>query len=496
MGLPKTVSLFAPNLLHAMNDFLKSLSLLALTSLAISDAKASPAPSLDCPGVDARYLDTTVYQHSVEVRSSDELVSAVKDAKPSTKILLKPGTYAMQKTLWVGVEDLAFVGDASDCKQVTLQGPGMENKAGADNAPHGIWSNSAGLKIQNLTIRDYYYHGLILNADANRPRLIQARILDTGQQQLKANPKAFADGVDGGSVISSVIAYTSAPTPYDHGGGTGYTNGVDVHGGANWQIHDSVFLNFHTPDNADHLWNPAILMWNGASNTQVTGNTFYKVDRAIAFGLIERERDHFGGVIANNTVVNPAKLFSNTRRANADAFILIYSSPETLVAHNSLLSNDSVNLGIELRFNSSGSQVLNNLGDKPNRYREGMDKAGQWENEGNILLPAGDELSLSAVSDTYTPAGLSVVPNNASSTRLQVNLDENVLLDQRNVSRSEPNTTAGSLARSSLELITQGTSTAENPGPISQPSPTASPSPDPAEVSAPRAPSRLSIQVN
>ena len=479
-----------------------SLGLVEITQAQLAE------PDLSCPlvpkqdGLADRAESLSTYV--VEVRSSEELLNAVRQAKPSTEIRLRPGVYKMDSTLWVGVANLSIVGTGASCRDVVLQGPGMENKQGGESAPHGIWSNSAGLHVENISIEQYYYHGIILNADADNPRLTQVRIIDTGQQQLKANPKAFGEGVDNGVVQSSVFAYTTAPTMNDHGGGTGYTNGVDVHGGSGWQIRHSLFANFHTPDNADHLWNPAILMWNGASDTLVEANTFYQVDRAVAFGLIDRELDHQGGRIVNNTVMNPLGLFSDTRRANADAFILVYSSPNTVVAHNSFLSNDSVNLGVELRFDSSNAQVLNNLGDKPTRYRESPDKNTSWLNAENITLSASSQTaeqnSLSARQSTSAIAGFYLRPTLIDDSALKVRYQPEYAYDQYGLARQEPKANAGALAYQSFTELEAKLVTADEPetkiGVADTTDANNAPQPAPTdEPAAPRAPSRLTITV-
>ena len=83
----------------------------------------------------------------------------------------------------------------------------------------------------------------------------------------------------------------------------GYTNGVSAHAADNWIIRGNVFKDFHTPDNSDYPWNPAVLMWNHSTNTLTERNTFINVDRAISYGLHDISgSDHSGGTIRNNFV--------------------------------------------------------------------------------------------------------------------------------------------------------------------------------------------------
>lgn len=130
---------------------------------------------------------------------------------------------------------------------------------------------------------------------------------------IKASDSGNQPGINSSLVEYSVFEYTNGPTRIDHGGGTGYTNGVDVHGGNGWEIRGSRFENFHTPDDADQRWKPAILVWNGAFDTIVEGNVFIDVEHAIALGLVDR--DHTGGMFRNNMIVTSKYLFSDAQLA-------------------------------------------------------------------------------------------------------------------------------------------------------------------------------------
>lgn len=67
------------------------------------------------------------------------------------------------------------------------------------------------------------------------------------------NASPATDGADNGRVGYSVIEYTAGPPKTDHGGGIGYTNGIDVHTGKNWVIRNNLIRGFHTPDTSGNL---------------------------------------------------------------------------------------------------------------------------------------------------------------------------------------------------------------------------------------------------
>jgi len=350
----------------------------------------------------------------VAVSNVTQLHQAIDNLQANTTVLLEPGDYLLNETLYIQENNITIRGNSNSCDQINLIGKGME-EADYGNVPHGIWNNTDNLTVQNLTIRDVYFHPIQFNADADSPTLYNLRLLDAGEQFIKGSSGgSLGSGVDNGVVEYTIMAYTQAPPITDHGGGgSGYTNGVDIHGGDGWQISNNLFKNFHTPDNSDNLWNPAILMWNGSSNTLTENNTFIDVDRAIAYGLTDRATgtDHFGGIIRNNMIYTTPGTYSASRRANSDGLIIIWDSPQTQVLHNSLLSNQNQRLSIELRFNTTGSNVQNNLSDADIGSRNGASFT-QSDNLTNatpalFINPAVGDLHL---HDTATTAIDQVAP--------------------------------------------------------------------------------------
>jgi len=317
----------------------------------------------------------------VRVGNAGELQRVLRSAESGRIILLKPGVYRLSATLTVRTDNVTLRGNGKACGDVVLKGAGMNNP-NYRGAPHGIWTDASGFTVQNLTIRDFFQHGIVLNPGAESPTFQNIRILNTGKQLIKANPSGFGDGVDGGLVEHSVFAYTEGPPMIDRGGGTGYTNGVDVHAGANWIIRNNHFENFHAPDHADHLWAPVVLMWNGARDTVVENNHFVNVDRAIAFGLLDRPLDHSGGVIRNNHIDYPEGLYSDERRRGSDGAIIVWSSPGTIVEGNEVFTRGNLNRSIEFRFDTSGAKAIDNTVDAPIGTRDGA----VYEGSGNRLV--------------------------------------------------------------------------------------------------------------
>jgi len=309
------------------------------------------------------------YANVTRVDTEPELQEALKSVVDGAVILIAPGIYNLTSTLSIGTDNVTISGDSTRCDEIVLVGKGMEDASGKNDVPHGIWTGASNTHISNLTIRDVYHHAISISGKAEAPKIYNVRMIDIGEQFVKSNPIEFGKGVSNGSIEYSVMRYSMHPPKTDHGGGTGYTNGVDVHAGNNWYIGNNRFENFHTPDDADHLWNPAVLMWNGTVGSIVENNQFFNVDRAIAFGLRKKLDDHSGGIIRNNMIYIKPDLHSARRSADSDAAIVLWSSRNTQVLHNTIVTSGNIKRSIELRFDSSGSVVKNNLVDAPISHR-------------------------------------------------------------------------------------------------------------------------------
>ena len=272
--------------------------------------------------------------------------------------MLAPGTYTLTSTLYfIGVNDVGLFGASGDRDDVVLAGPGMTN-ASYGAVPFGVWvGDTQNLTIANLTIRDLYQHTIILNAGTESPRISNVRLVDSGDQFIKANPDASGGGVDNGIVEDSVIEYTTT-------GPDSYTNGVDVHTGANWAIRRNVFRNIRAPQG--QLAGPAVLMWNGSSESVAERNLFINCQREIVFGLEERTPDdHSGGVVRNNIIYRDATV-------SGDAAISVWDSPNTQVNHNTVFTHAGYATPIEYRFpDTTGVLITNNLVDGTIWARDG-----------------------------------------------------------------------------------------------------------------------------
>jgi hypothetical protein len=324
---------------------------------AAEAAAARPAPPLPAP-------TGTV----VTVSTESQLQAAVSALKSNTTIVIAAGTYTLTGTLYVNgtFTNVGLRGATGNADDVVLAGPGMTScnqgaGVGACALPFGIWvgGNVQGITIANLTVRDLPFSPINLNAGTQTPHIYNVRLVNAGQQFLKSDPDGNGGGVNDGLVEYAVIEYDTTSL-------TSYTNGVDVHTGQNWIIRNSLFRNIQAPA-GQGLAGPAILMWNGSTNSLAEGNTFINCQREIAFGLIERvtPHDQSGGVIRNNFIYRQSGL-------TADVGIGVFDSPDTQVLQNTLLLSGTYPNAVEYRFvETTGVLIENNLSDGAYSARDG-----------------------------------------------------------------------------------------------------------------------------
>jgi len=300
----------------------------------------------------------------VDVSTVAELQAAVANLTSGVTVRIAPGRYALTGELRIGggVQQVALVGATGNRDDVVIVGSGM-NTPGVNIA---IKVEAAqDVRIADLSVGEAFWHPIQLKGEsgAERIHISNVRVFDSGEQFIKAtvdfnNP----DGVDDVVVEGSLIEYTVI------GPAHGYTEGIDIHHGANWIIRNNVIRNIRVPAGATYVNRPGVLAWSGSRNTQVYNNTFINCERAIIFGQGGQEQfgnSHSGGAIYNNFIYR-------TEPQHADAGISIWDSPGTRVYHNTVIQNGTYPAAIEYRFASTSNvEIVNNLTDGEILARDG-----------------------------------------------------------------------------------------------------------------------------
>src|SRR5688572_15789571 len=147
---------------------------------------------------------------TIHVSTVAQLQNAVAAIASNTTFVIAPGTYQLTSTLYINgnFTNVAVRGATANRDDVVIVGRGM-NAPNDGGVPFGIWvgGNVRGVTIANLTIRDVFYHPIMLNAGAQSPFIHNVRLVNAGQQFLKASPDGTGGGVDNGIVEYSVFEY-------------------------------------------------------------------------------------------------------------------------------------------------------------------------------------------------------------------------------------------------------------------------------------------------
>lgn len=365
-------------------------ALVVAATSSVDARPARPAPTLPAP-------TGTV----VNVRTESELQAAVGAIRSNTTIVIAPGTYRLTRTLHFGgaLTNIGIRGATGNADDVVLIGRGM-TQPDYGSVPYGVWTGGGvdGITIANLTIRDFYYHPIIFNGGTQRPHVFNLHLIDAGQQFIKSNPDAAGVGASNGIVEYSIFEFTRVARD-------DYPKGVDVQGGANWQIRHNLFRNLQAP--AGQLIGPAVLVWRGSSNTVTEGNLFLNCGRGIMYGAEDAPGfAHTGGIIRNN-------VFYRSGSQAGDVGIQVADSPDTQVLNNTILLSGTYRAAIEYRFaGARGLLIANNLTDSEIQARNG----GTARLQANVTAatpswfvnPAGGDLHLRRSADAAINRGLAL----------------------------------------------------------------------------------------
>jgi hypothetical protein len=374
---------------------------------------ASATYSLTCTGAGGSAAQSATVTISatqpssstVNVSNVSGLQSAIAGLTSDKTITLADGTYNLTGTLYLpqNISNVTIKGASGNRDAVVIKGPGMTNST----VPFGFWAdNISGITFQDMTIRDFNQHAIILSGGVDSPIFRNLHIIDIGDQFLKNNPTADSlNGVDNGILENSLLEYTStAPDSY--------TNGLDVHRGKDWLVRNNTFKNFRSDAG---IAGPAILIWNGSSDATVARNTFLNNQRDISLGLdptkpVGGSTDHARGLIANNFIYKTANIAP-------DVPVAVFDSPQTKVYYNTILLNGGYPNAIEYRFSrTTGVDIKNNLTDASIVARDGA-SASVGNNVINatttlFVNPAAGDLHLRETATAAIDKGITVSVTN------------------------------------------------------------------------------------
>jgi len=344
----------------------------------------------------------------VNVSTAQQLADACWNLASNEAIVIAPGTYPLDGVsfpngvdgrLTVGhfgaapISNIQIRGATGHPSDVVILGAGMLDPS----VPFGFQVFTAtDVTIADLSIGNVYYHALAVQGDqgAQRVRVYHARLFDAGQQIVKGVP-----GADDVTIEYSELFLTAGAVNHPEGSppGSCYTNAIDGVTDDRWIVRDNLIHDIWCQDHT--LAGPAVLLWQGSSDTLVERNTILDSSRGISLGLTGAD-DHLGGVARNNFIRWDAG-------APYAVDVPIYTtSPNSSILHNTALTRGRYPNAVEVRFaGATGVRVDNNLLDAAIQPRDGatpvvdgnlFDAVPAW-----FIDVAGGDLHLTAAA---TPA--------------------------------------------------------------------------------------------
>jgi hypothetical protein len=356
-----------------VNGAAASMFVLALSTAVLAGAPLRPAvPQPPAPCARCGWTPPATGK-TVTVRTVRQLHHAVSTAAPDTTILVEDGEYRLESMLDFTVPHVVLRGKSGDAANVVLRGDGMtEGRVGV-----ALSVSAPDVTIADLTAGWVAYHGIQIRGEraASRTVVHNVRVFDAGQQLLKGSTSAGGPAAEDVVIACSRFGYTdTAPTDY--------TDGVDALGVRHWTVRDNRFERIRGPRDQRYAAGPAILLWNGSSDSVVERNIVVDSYRGIALGLVNvlnGQRgdtaplpDHQGGIVRNNVVWN--------LNSWADEGIEANGASGLRIDHNTVLVEGGLSHSISLRFPLTAGVVRNNLTNRRIVFRNG----GRAELQGNL----------------------------------------------------------------------------------------------------------------
>jgi hypothetical protein len=296
------------------------------------------------------------------------LTSAVERAPSGSTILLRDGTYRIQKALLIRTPGLTIRSASGHAANVVIDG--------AYRVAEPLMIEAGDVTIAHITITravDHLIHVVPRpRASIRNIRLYGLRLQDSGEQFIKVNPDAGRTAFVDESIVecSEFVMTEDGRTHVETLGGTScYTGGIDVHAGRAWTVRLNQFegLFCRTGFMSEH----AVHFWKESRDTLVENNLIVNCARGIGFGLGEsndvtrRWADvqgptgyvgHVGGTIRNNVIVADIPEY--------DTGIGLEQAWNARVIHNTVFAAPGTSKAfssIDARFPNTKAEIHNNL---------------------------------------------------------------------------------------------------------------------------------------
>lgn len=334
----------------------KKRTLLGILICPLAVAVCNPAWAATAgPGACAPLAPPTGRIIDVGPRQADRLPSIVRDAPAGATVRLRAGRYGVRDAVGLSLArpDVSLRSRSGDPRDVVIDGAYRSNEL--------LQVAASGITVAEVTLtraRDHLVHAFPPDGAGSieQLRLYRVRLIDSGEQFVKANPNASRTGwVHRSRVLCSGFRMTARGRRNIERAFGCYTGGLDVHGARRWRVRRNRFAGIYCEDGevAEH----AVHFWRRARDTLVENNLIVNCSRGIGFGLTADSSDgHTRGVIRRNAIVAGIPQY--------DTGIELANAADVRVLHNTVAETERArraSSSLDVRYPRTSGLVANNL---------------------------------------------------------------------------------------------------------------------------------------
>ena len=296
----------------------------------------------------------------VTVSTVQQLRDAVLAATPGTIIELTDGTYAWSdNTTLARIEDkqnLTIRSQSGNRDAVVLQGLGISSST------EFVFklTRSDHVTIENLTMRDVYWHCVQLNEGSECFTVRNCLMWDAGEGPIKSTVLGSSGPFcDYGLVDNCVIGFTTT-------GKRSVIEGIDVIAVRGWVIKDTEFYNVIHPKPRNVAYG---CFAKAASEDTVIENCYFQdCQVSMSFGgggspislhRYEAPCEHYRGILRNNII-----------HYSSDVGVYMNKAADFKIYNNTLWTANGFS-SIDVRFAESYGSIINNICSDGYQLRDG-----------------------------------------------------------------------------------------------------------------------------
>jgi len=299
------------------------------------------------------------------VSTFGELRTAAFTAIPGDEIVIAAGSYHVTNSLYITTPDLTFRGATGNRDDVVLYGNGMNVESGV---LEGFWAAASGIRLENLTIRDFWHHGIHICGTPYADNVVVSNVktVNCGERHVKGSS---GSGVSDNVLIEDLWmeqteAYLRRPghsvDEYN------YIGGIDAMHLNGWTIRRCTAANIMGAAASSRA---GFFLWNGVSDLVLEQSTVIRCGHAISIGNPSGPSGSHvdpwhavGGMIRNNFILR-ANLSIDNWALELD------NTKDFKVYNNTIYSEDATYFRTLQIYDAVGEGLTTNLDIQQNILR-------------------------------------------------------------------------------------------------------------------------------